>query len=413
MSTNQLADNSHDLCLRGGLASSPSVRLCRLRCRHRHESPRPDAHRAAAHARRPGHSGGGRSSRSSPATCPSGSMPRPRSSRPTSTTPARWPSPTTRRTASRSSRPHNRYYLRHSGTNTLFNTLPRSPFRQNNDAADQQTTRAVRAAAARARRAAGRPSCRCRAPASRPPTWNSRRWAARPAAYETCHLAGLRQRRRERFISVHVNPVTGLVGDRPARNRAARRHCHASIAAGAVSRHQLTYLSPLPHLAIHGPLASHNDASARSASTSAPARSSSCSFTGDRSRLVEAARVELPPLAEQADARAADRAHRRRPAAAAWPTATSAAARPCCCLSDRQIFLQSLRVPKQTGAAARPAGGPGSGRPRALRHRRSGDPLSGSGRRAAGRPDAARSDRLCRAADASCSRRSTSSSRPG
>jgi prepilin-type N-terminal cleavage/methylation domain-containing protein len=35
---------------------------------------------------------------------------------------------------------NNRYYLQHSGTNTLLNTLPRSPFRQNNDTADKQTT---------------------------------------------------------------------------------------------------------------------------------------------------------------------------------------------------------------------------------------------------------------------------------
>lgn len=36
--------------------------------------------------------------------------------------------------------PNNRYYLRHSGPATQFNTLPRSPFRQNDDPVDQQTT---------------------------------------------------------------------------------------------------------------------------------------------------------------------------------------------------------------------------------------------------------------------------------
>jgi prepilin-type N-terminal cleavage/methylation domain-containing protein len=36
---------------------------------------------------------------------------------------------------------NNRYYLRHSGTNPQFNTLPRSPFRQSDDPADQQTTK--------------------------------------------------------------------------------------------------------------------------------------------------------------------------------------------------------------------------------------------------------------------------------
>ena len=35
----------------------------------------------------------------------------------------------------------NEYTLRHSGTNAIFNTLPRSPFAQVNDAVDQQTTR--------------------------------------------------------------------------------------------------------------------------------------------------------------------------------------------------------------------------------------------------------------------------------
>jgi type IV pilus assembly protein PilM len=72
-------------------------------------------------------------------------------------------------------------------------------------------------------------------------------------------------------------------------------------------------------------------------------------FTGDRSRLVEAARVELPPLEENAKpeeqaARISDglkrglagREFRGRDAV--------------CCLCERQLFLQSLRVPKQTGA---------------------------------------------------------------
>jgi prepilin-type N-terminal cleavage/methylation domain-containing protein len=35
----------------------------------------------------------------------------------------------------------NKYTLRHSGTNTLFNTLPRSPFGQTNDAVNEQTTK--------------------------------------------------------------------------------------------------------------------------------------------------------------------------------------------------------------------------------------------------------------------------------
>ena len=71
-------------------------------------------------------------------------------------------------------------------------------------------------------------------------------------------------------------------------------------------------------------------------------------FTGDRSRLVEAARVELAPLAEGAKPeeqaqRAAeglrrglkDREFHGRDAVLS--------------LCDRQLFLQSLRVPKQSG----------------------------------------------------------------
>src|SRR3954463_8685690 len=71
-------------------------------------------------------------------------------------------------------------------------------------------------------------------------------------------------------------------------------------------------------------------------------------LTGDRSRLIEAARVELPPLAENATTEEQtqrladglrrglkDRDFRGRDAV--------------CCLGDRQLFLQSLRVAKQTG----------------------------------------------------------------
>ena len=35
---------------------------------------------------------------------------------------------------------NNRYYLRHTGAGTQFNTLPQSPFRQTDDPVDQQTT---------------------------------------------------------------------------------------------------------------------------------------------------------------------------------------------------------------------------------------------------------------------------------
>jgi type IV pilus assembly protein PilM len=71
-------------------------------------------------------------------------------------------------------------------------------------------------------------------------------------------------------------------------------------------------------------------------------------FAGDRSRLVDAARVDLPPLPENAAPKEhaervtdglrrglKDREFRGRDAV--------------CCLGDRQLFLQSLRVAKQAG----------------------------------------------------------------
>jgi type IV pilus assembly protein PilM len=71
-------------------------------------------------------------------------------------------------------------------------------------------------------------------------------------------------------------------------------------------------------------------------------------LSGDHSRLIEAARVELPSLADPSTPQEqsqriveglrrglADREFHGRDAV--------------CCLSDRQLFLQSLRVPKQNG----------------------------------------------------------------
>src|SRR5262245_23464325 len=73
-------------------------------------------------------------------------------------------------------------------------------------------------------------------------------------------------------------------------------------------------------------------------------------LSGDRSRLIDASRVELPPLPEQATPEQQteriadgfrrglkDREFRGREAVV--------------CLNDKQLFLQSLRVAKQTGPA--------------------------------------------------------------
>lgn len=71
-------------------------------------------------------------------------------------------------------------------------------------------------------------------------------------------------------------------------------------------------------------------------------------FTGDRSRVVEAARVELAPLPEQATpeqqaARISEGLRRGLQGREFHGREVVS------CLSDRQLFLQSLRVAKQTG----------------------------------------------------------------
>ncbi len=71
-------------------------------------------------------------------------------------------------------------------------------------------------------------------------------------------------------------------------------------------------------------------------------------FTGDRSQLIDAARVELPPLPEQATseqqmARISDALQRGLSGKAFRGREVVT------CLSDRHLFLQSLRVAKQTG----------------------------------------------------------------
>src|SRR5262245_28238851 len=71
-------------------------------------------------------------------------------------------------------------------------------------------------------------------------------------------------------------------------------------------------------------------------------------LTGDCSRLIDAARAELPPLPEEAtpaqqSERLADGLRR------ALKDRDFRGRDAVCCLSDRQLFLQSLRVAKQTG----------------------------------------------------------------
>ena len=71
-------------------------------------------------------------------------------------------------------------------------------------------------------------------------------------------------------------------------------------------------------------------------------------FTGDRSRVLEAARVELPALPEQATPE--QQAERITSGISNGLKGRDFRGRDAvCCLSDRQLFLQSLRVAKQTG----------------------------------------------------------------
>ncbi|MCU0877948.1 MAG: pilus assembly protein PilM [Pirellulaceae bacterium] len=72
-------------------------------------------------------------------------------------------------------------------------------------------------------------------------------------------------------------------------------------------------------------------------------------LSGDRSRVVEAARVELPPLgekptAEEQKSRLVDGLRR------ALEGRSFHGRDAVICLNDRQMFLQSVRVPKQSGA---------------------------------------------------------------
>src|SRR5687767_6258816 len=71
-------------------------------------------------------------------------------------------------------------------------------------------------------------------------------------------------------------------------------------------------------------------------------------FTGDRSRLVDAARVDLPPLAD--NAKPEEQAERVSEGLRRGLKDREFRGRDVvCCLGDRQLFLQSLRVAKQSG----------------------------------------------------------------
>src|SRR6185503_3194772 len=103
----------------------------------------------------------------------------------------------------------NRYYLRHSGANPDLAVLPRSPFRQNDDAPSQQTTRladlplpepGVRLVTVVVMQGAGQSAT----------SVEFKPLGETTSKYETVVWLACGKGAAQRFISVHVNPVTGL-----------------------------------------------------------------------------------------------------------------------------------------------------------------------------------------------------------
>lgn len=103
----------------------------------------------------------------------------------------------------------NRYYLQHTGVNTLLNVLPRMPFRQNDDPPTQQTTKlgdlpipepGVRLVGAVVMQGAGQTATNVEFNALGSTT----------SKYETVVWLVCGTGTSVRYISVHVNPVTGL-----------------------------------------------------------------------------------------------------------------------------------------------------------------------------------------------------------
>jgi Tfp pilus assembly protein FimT len=109
---------------------------------------------------------------------------------------------------------HNRYCLRHSGTLAALNALPRSPFRQNDDAPEQQTTKLselplphpiVRLAAVVRMQSGGQTTTEI----------EFTPLGATTSAQETVVWLACGAGAQRRYISVHVNPLTGLVETGP------------------------------------------------------------------------------------------------------------------------------------------------------------------------------------------------------
>lgn len=110
----------------------------------------------------------------------------------------------------------NQYYLRHTGGNSLFNALPRSPFRQNDDPVNQQTTRlsdlplpepGVRLVTLVVMQGAGQSATHI----------EFKGLGETASKYESVVWLSCGNGAARRYISVHVNPITGLTEIGPLR----------------------------------------------------------------------------------------------------------------------------------------------------------------------------------------------------
>lgn len=110
----------------------------------------------------------------------------------------------------------NRYYLQHSGTNALFNVLPASPFRQATDSASKQTTdlSALPIPAPRVRLVA---VLRMQAGGVTATDLEFTPLGGITAAYEHQLWLACGSGASQRFISILVNPVTGLAQSGPVK----------------------------------------------------------------------------------------------------------------------------------------------------------------------------------------------------
>ena len=111
--------------------------------------------------------------------------------------------------------PLNRYVLRHSGVASQFNTLPRSPFRETSDAVDEQTTNLSKLPIPE-------PGVRLLTVVQMQGTGSSTNvveftpLGGTTAAQQSVIWLGCGKGSLRRFISVRVDPITGLVTIGPA-----------------------------------------------------------------------------------------------------------------------------------------------------------------------------------------------------